>query len=297
MKDNKERKNHPTTGIYLIYILCFIFRVFEYFVLRTDQTFWGEAFIHKLLGIGILFAALKLYHLNFKDIGLTSGTFLFNTAKGLIFGWILFVIAYLAEIMILISKGNFLKLDLYVSSYSVTGNFNNHTSLLFFILCIAGNTINVVMEEGVFRGLFQNILENRYSITVSALIASMLFGIWHIAAPIRSFLDGMMGLEQFIANAIMLLVTTFLIGFKFAMLTKLTGSIHMAMGDHFFNNTIINTLHVITKTGADELMLIRISIAQSVSFIIVLWLYVSAIKTSLKQRRNLRKNYQFRGNL
>ena len=117
------------------------------------------------------------------------------------------------------------------------------------------------------------------------LVASVLFGIWHVAAPIRSFLDGVIGFEALIANAIMLLVTTFLIGFKFAMLTGLTGSIYMAMGDHFLNNTIVNILHVITKTGADKLMLIRIATAQSASFIIVLRFYVSAIRTGMVETR------------
>ena len=35
-----------------------------------------------------------------------------------------------------------------------------------------------------------------------------------------------------------------LVGFKGAMITKLTGSLYMAMGDHFVNNTIVNILHV-----------------------------------------------------
>lgn len=79
-----------------------------------------------------------------------------------------------------------------------------------------------------------------------------------------------------IANGSMLLVTSALVGFKFAMLTELTGSHYMAMGDHFVNNTIVNLLHVVSDTGADELMVIRVSIAQSVSFILVLIYYIRA---------------------
>ena len=45
------------------------------------------------------------------------------------------------------------------------------------------------------------------------------------------------------------------------------------MADHSFNNTIINLLHVITISGADELQVISISIGQSVSFLIVLFIY------------------------
>lgn len=77
-----------------------------------------------------------------------------------------------------------------------------------------------------------------------------------------------------IANIIMLFITTSLGGIKFALLTKMTGSLHMAMGDHFVNNTIVNVLHVVTSSGADELMLVRMSIAQTLSFVIVLIVYL-----------------------
>ena len=47
----------------------------------------------------------------------------------------------------------------------------------------------------------------------------------------------------------------------------------MPMADHFFNNTIINVLHVATTAGTDDLQGIRITIAQTVSFLIVLLIY------------------------
>ena len=77
-----------------------------------------------------------------------------------------------------------------------------------------------------------------------------------------------------IANIIMLVITSALVGFKFAMLTKMTGSLYMAMGDHFVNNTIVNLLHVVSNGGADEWMVVRVAIAQSVSFVLVLVCYI-----------------------
>ena len=61
--------NKPLFAVLVIYILCFIFRFIEYFIIRTDQTFWGEAFLHKLLGIVVLFIAAKLYNFKVQDIG------------------------------------------------------------------------------------------------------------------------------------------------------------------------------------------------------------------------------------
>lgn len=271
-----NKKGKSLSVVLIIYLICFTFRILEYFVLRTDQTFWGEAFIHKLIGIAILFVGIKLYDFKFKEIGFDKGKSILYISKGLAFGFVIFVFAYSAEILILALQGNFKTLALYVSAYAVDGNIGNQTALVFFALCTIGNIINVVMEEGVFRGLFPKLLEQKYTLIISAIIASGLFGIWHIMAPIRNYYDGTMSWGGFIANSVLLVITSSLVGFKFAMLTKLTGNLYMAMGDHFVNNTIVNIFHVISNTGADELMILRISIAQSVSFIVVLMWYFAA---------------------
>ena len=274
---NTKRK--ALSVVLIIYLICFMFRILEYFILRTDQTFWSEAFIHKLIGIAVLFVVIKHFDFTFKEIGFTKSKTILYILKGLAFGLVIFVLAYSAEILILALHGNFKTLALYVSAYSVDGNIGHQTALVFFVFCIIGNIINVVMEEGVFRGLFPKLLKHNYTFIISALIASVLFGIWHIMAPLRDYYDGTMSMSGFIANSIMLVITSALVGFKFAMITKLTGNLYMAMGDHFVNNTIVNILHVISTSGTDELMILRISIAQSVSFIIVLiWYFVTRHK-------------------
>lgn len=264
----------PFLTVLAIYLLCFLFRVYEYFILRTDQSFWGEAFVHKLIGIAILFIAVKMTSFSFEDIGFSKKTIIQNFFKGLLFGLAVFAFAYGIEIILCVLQGNFESLQLYVSAYAVNENTGHQTALLFFIICIVGNIINVIMEEGMFRGLFQQILQKKYSFLLSAVIASCLFGLWHIIAPIRNYYDGTSSISGFIFNASMLIVTSGLIGFKFAMLTKITGNLYMAMGDHFVNNTIVNLLHVVSATGSDELQFVRISIAQTLSFIIVLLYYL-----------------------
>ena len=268
-------KRKPLSAVLKIYLICCIFRTIEYFILRTDQTMFGEAFVHKLVGIFILFAGIKLFEFKAKEIGFDKDKTIQYIAKGLAFGAVTFILAYSAEVLMFALQGKFTGLASYVSAYAVDGNIGHRTALVFFAFCMIGNIINVVMEEGIFRGLFPRLLEQRYTCIISAVIASSLFGLWHIMAPIRNYCDGTMSLEGLIANSVMLAVTTCLIGFKFAMITKLTGNLYMAMGDHFFNNTIVNIFHVISITGTDELMVFRISIAQSISFIaVLLWCFV-----------------------
>ncbi len=268
--------------VLLIYISCFVFRGFEYFILRTDQTVWGEAFIHKLIGIMIFYSVAKLYGMNLKDIGFGKNNVLRNLLKGLGFGLSVFIVAYITEILILIVQNKFAMVQIYVSAYAIDGNIGNQTAFIFFIICILGNIINVVMEEGLFRGLFQKMLEYKYSFIVSAIISSVLFGVWHIMAPVRSYCDGMIGVSGLLVNMIMLVITSGIIGFKFCLLAKMTGSLYMSMSDHFVNNTIINIFHVISDTGVDELQVVRIAVAQSLSFIIVLIFYRRNYKGKLE---------------
>ena len=52
-----------------IYLVCFVARIFEYFVLRTDQTILGEAFIHKLFGIIVICLVVRRSGEILSDIG------------------------------------------------------------------------------------------------------------------------------------------------------------------------------------------------------------------------------------
>ena len=256
------------------YLLCYFFRSLEYFVLRTDQTWVGEAIVHKVLGIVILFGVSACVKLTVTQIGFVKEKVVCKLVKGLAFGCSVFVLAYGVEIMITVSQGSFSSLQLYVSTYAISQNTGYRTEFLFFLICIIGNIVNVIMEEGIFRGLFTKLLNQKYTFVASAIISSCLFGFWHMIGPVRNYVDGVMNLNDMIAYIAMLVVTSTLVGFKFAMLTKMTGSLYMAMGDHFVNNTIVNLLHVVSDTGADEMMVVRVTIAQSVSFILVLLCYI-----------------------
>lgn len=276
----KEKITKPFTLVAAIYILYFILRVMDLFILRTDQTWVGEAIIHKLLGIVIM--SIIACRLGFKpeEIGFSKGKSILKVFYGLAFGFAVYGIAYAAEIIMAKAAGSFDSLRFYVSAYAIDKNSGNRTGFLFFILCIIGNVINVLMEEGNFRGLFPGILGEKYAFAKAAVITSALFGFWHIVLPLRNYVDREQSFRGMIVQCVLLLVISTLIGLKFTILTKMSGSIYMSMGDHFFNNTIVNLLHVVTNTGADEMMTVRIFIAQSLSFVLVLIYYCKWRRTN-----------------
>lgn len=260
----QPQKTRTVSAVLVVYLLCFALRLAEYFVLRTDQGFWGEAFVHKLAGIGVLFAAARL--LSVKKLGFRQERQGLRLLQGLGLGFGAFCAAYGAEFLLLASQGQEPSLEVYVNAY---GGEAVRRAPLFFLLCFAGNGINVVMEEGLFRGLFQRLLERRYSFWVSAGVCSLLFGLWHTAGPLRSWLDGLSSPGAAAAQGAVLAITSALVGFKWALLTKQSGGLAMAMGDHFFNNTIVNLLHVSAAGQADSLMSLRIALAQLLSFCVV----------------------------
>lgn len=268
-----NKLKNPLLSVFAVYAICFFFRFIEYFFIQSDRTFWGEAFIHKLAGIAVLCGTIRVFPLRAREIGFINRDMTKRALQGLAFGLSVFAVAYGAEFALVAMQSGRPSLQLYVSSYAVDGNIGNQTGLMFFAICILGNIINVVMEEGVFRGLFQKLLEQKYKFIVSAITSSALFGVWHVIAPVRQFTEGG-SLGGMIANIAMLVITSALVGFQFALMTKMTGSLYMAMGAHFVNNAIVNMLHMVSDTGADELMFVRISIAQMLSFVVVLSVYI-----------------------
>lgn len=261
------------SSVLLIYCICFILRLIEYFLLRTDSTVIGEALFHKLAGIAILIIFARIYKYKADEVGFSLDKCGLKLASGLIFGLFCFALAYFVEVLIVKASGSYTGLQFYVTSYSVNGNLGNQTGLFFFALCIFGNIVNVVMEEGVFRGLFIRRLQEKFSYSSTAIISAILFGLWHGVAPVRSFIDGDLSVFGLIMNCLILILSSAVVGYKYGLITKITGSGFMAMGDHFVNNTLVNILHVLSENGADQLQMVRISIAQTLSFILVLVYY------------------------
>lgn len=277
MKDKKILKN----SIY-IFIICLIVHLIEVIFIRTDETFFAECFINKVFGIIMLFAILKMLKWKWKDIGFKNKDMLKNILKGFILCTVFYILGFTIEFITLNMQNNPGHIEFFVTGFSLTGNVVKYTGIPFVLMCILFNIINVWMEEGLFRGFYIEYLNKKYEIKKAIFISAFLFGLWHLVTPIRSLIDGDMDLMTFIIMSIGYVVLSGIMGIKWGLLYKMTGSVWMGLADHFFNNCIItNLLHVVTSTGVDEMQIARVLIGELASFIAVL-IYMKAKKIKIE---------------
>ena len=270
----KQTEIFPIKVCLLIFGFCLFGRLAEYFLLRTDETIFAENFIHKIWGIGILLLCLLVTNWRWGDIGFKSGTFMRDLLIGVGLSACCFFVAYGVEMRCLTQMGKNPVMQFFSTGFSLNGHKLEQTELAFFLFCLVFNLINVIMEEGIFRGIFMKIGQEKYRFWMVNLFSAMLFGVWQIVAPIRNFCDGKTEIGTMICMVAVYFVMAGLMGLKWGLLYKMTGSVWMGVGDHIFNNVIAsNLIHVVTGSGIDEFLLLRIVFAQILSFGIVVWLY------------------------
>ena len=227
--------------------------------------------LHKVVGIILLALVLKKINLTWGDIGFQKNGFVSGILKGLLLGSVCFAVSFGLELGILALQGNPAHLEIYISSFSLTGSQIKNTDFVFFLLCVLFNIVNVWMEEGVFRGLFIRTLSETKPFMQANYIAAFLFGVWHIVMPIRSCINGEMSFAATLLMGIGYIILAGIMGIKWGLLYRITGNLWAGLGDHLFNNTVAtNMLHVVSLKGADELQIVRIMAAQVISFAVVL---------------------------
>ena len=262
----------PILSCSLIFIVCSLARLFEYFYMRTDETFLSENFLHKLFGILLLWGILSISKLRWKDIGFSPDGIMSGIGKGLLFGLVCSIFAYAIESFTLFFLHGNVHLSFYASGFSLTNEKGTQAGILFIMLSVLFNLINVWMEEGVFRGLFTKILEG-ISYRKSLFFIAFLFGIWHLVMPLRDYLQGEASLLNLIVMGIGYVILAGMMSIKWSLLYKMTGSLWLGLGDHLFNNLASNLVHVISNSDVDSLQIVRILLWQLLSFALVLWGY------------------------
>jgi len=255
----------------LIFLLLLIVHAFEALCLRLDETVFAENFINKVFGILVIFCVLHILKWKWSDIGFSKNMFVRSVFLGFALAICTFFVAYAIEIIILKGQGHQVSIGIYTTAFSLVGDTAVNTGIGYILMCIFFNVINVVMEEGLFRGLFVKLVSIDHTMKTAILFQCLLFGVWHIVTPLHNLIDGDLEFVGFVGLSIGYVILAGLMGIKWSLLYRMTGNLYAGMADHFFNNCIAsNLLHVSTESGIDEMMIIRIIIAQILSFVFIL---------------------------
>lgn len=224
---------------------------------------------HKLAGVLVLAIILKHLSWTFQTIGFKD-----NPTRGILLGLGLslfcFAIGYGIEIALLKYKNGNASFSFFFSGDNAVSSIAFNYSIILIILSVIFNLLNAFMEEGIFRGLFINLIKRDDITRFSLLFSAFLFGIWHIVAPIISLVYGQITVSNFLLYSVAYVIFSGVMGFKWGMMYELTGNLWSGFADHMFNYLVAtNLLHVISKSKVDELYYFRILIAQTISLFIV----------------------------
>ena len=262
---NKVKK--PLLLILGIYLICQLVKDFEFLVLKTDQTFLAENIICKLFAIGMIFFCLHKLRISWNIIGFKRSGMIQSGILGLSLGIVTFSISYFVEYLILKNMGLHPQFAFYIANFTISNQNVIGLSMSALIICILGNIVNVWAEEGLFRGVLFQIGKMSYTQKTANLIQSLLFGLWHVITVVIWVLDGSIDIPTAFIMSIGYIALAGILGYEWGLCMALTGTIWAGVFEHFFNNFISNTLHVITETGVDELQIIRIVISNVLSLL------------------------------
>ena len=272
----EKSKKNILWPLVIMFVICFVIKDIEFLFIKTDSTFIGENIICKI--VCIIATVITAYKLGYKlpDIGFKNRNVLRYAICGLGLGIVTFAISYGIELMILAISGANPKLSFYTTNFGLTGA-TNEISLSFtsVVICVVGNVVNVLAEEGLFRGIILKGASDIWGFRTGNFIQALLFGFWHVITCVLGVIDGSMTIGMAFVFAIGYVVLAGILAVEWGTCVNMTGVLWVGMFEHFFNNFVSNALHVLS-TGtdgiieADNMQILRIVLSNILSLTIVL---------------------------
>lgn len=282
MKRNGHMNKRKTIEIVLaVFVLCSIVKDIEFLIIKTDRTIISENIICKLFIIAVLFYALSKFNWNWSKIGFSRKGLLKNAVLGLFLGVSTFFLSYLTEYFVLAAMGKTPHIAFFITNFSLSNENICGTSFAMVMICIIGNIVNVWAEEGLFRGLLFHIMKTSFTEKQSNFVQSLLFGLWHVVTVIVWLLDGSINIPTACIMAAGYIVLAGVLAYEWGLCFTLTGTIWAGVFEHFFNNFITNSLHMVTDTGIDEIQILRIVLSNILSLTFVMVISKLAKKAQL----------------
>lgn len=270
---NKSKKQIIST-ITILFIVLSIIKFIEFLFIRTEEhTILADNVICKICCIVGTLIAMKYCKLKLSDIGLKYKNTFKYIGCGFGLGIFTFAISYGIEMLILILQGKSPYLSAYITNFGLSGATTEVSlSIGAVLICIGVNIINVLAEEGLFRGFILKTIQDKWGFKKANYIQALLFGWWHVILCVKGVMDGDMSIAMAIVFAIGYIILAGILAIEWGTCVSMTGVLWVGLSEHFFNNFIGNFLHVVSSTGTDEMQIIRIVLSNLLSLGIVLFI-------------------------
>ena len=269
-EDDPFSLHYPVQIAMLLFIIIFLLRVIEVFVLRLDEL-WGEVFLTKFLGFLLIVAYLLLVKRKVQDIGYHANYLFPSLSIAIIIMAISLSFSYLAEWFYLVQRGFQPSLIIAPLSNALDSEYALRGGFLFGLWLIFGNTVNSLMEEGLFRGVMVTHFRMRLSFWKTNFIQAFLFGIWHIIWPLKAYLLEQMSIQEAIFASIGYIFSSGIIALVLGYLFLKTGNLWAPWLAHTINNTILNLVHTVSSEGYNPGFMVRMGV---LPFIALLTLFL-----------------------
>lgn len=262
MRQLLHRPIHAAIGLLLVTL---VLRVVDVFVLRLDER-WGEILLSKALGFLLILMYLWLLRRRVAEIGFHVRHLAGSATLAVTVTVLTLAIGYSAEWVYLASGNQQPAFVIGAHAQPVAPELAPLGGVLLGLWLVLGNAVNSSMEEGLFRGVMMTHFLTRLSPWQANFLQAALFGLWHLAWPLKMFLQGRVTAATALGMGLSYLVASGIIGLLYGYIFLRTGNLWAPWIAHTLHNSTFNLVHTVTPGGFDPGMMVR-GAAMSVAFL------------------------------
>jgi len=253
------------------FVFCMAVNCFEYFYLINTKNIQTRGAIGKIFGIIVIFIFMFSVRLKPKHIGipLEPVPILKGLKRALIFSCAI-VPAYLFDIIVVLIKGGspHLIVFAYDQPKSLSGTVDWIANILLLLVI---NALSAFMLEVLFRGIIYRMGKTKFGFGQTTFIISLFYALWYLMIPLSKITKA--SLARILPLCIFYFVLEFFISIKLCLCTRASGSVWLAIFDHFIFTASTSIIRVLDNSvGASNYIDVnkywRYLVFQIVSFIL-----------------------------
>lgn len=278
-----------------LFMVMFAVYCADIFLFRTDAGVLGDTVFAALFGGMILYLHLKASGSSVKSIGISKKQI--RISAGLLYGAFFSLIPLL---LVSIAEGAYfvltdiMSIDIHLETPNMVHvNLEKRfTPSLAAIIYILTSFIGVFFKEVFFRGFLLRSFNKTSGFTKANITQAVLYMVFVLPLLIRMVSDWLgngkysFGMTAFVV--VFCIAHELITGLKWGLITRISGTVYMAIVDHYLYAFLAVCLFVTDKhTVATHL--IRLAVIQFISFVLVAVYYsvgMKKIKTKKEQEKS-----------